>query len=107
MYLSCWWQVAVDIVDLFFESSVQHLVSLVQNEQLDISRSQVASSNHVECTTRCTDDYMLTKVKFADILANVGATNADVSLDVHVVTQSENDFLDLLRQFTSRTENQG
>ena len=49
---------------------------------------------------------MLSKVKFANIFTNIGTTNANVSLDIHVVTQSENDFLDLLCQFTSRAENQ-
>merc|ERR1719233_1515004 len=38
-HLSCWRQISVDIIDLFFESFVQHFVSFVQNQHLDTSCS--------------------------------------------------------------------
>ena len=104
IYLGCWWQVSVDIVDLFLESAVQHFVGLIKNEKFDVSGTEISSSNHIESTTGSTYYNVLTKVKLADVLANVGTTNADVGLDVHVVTKSQDDLLDLLRQLTSGTE---
>ena len=37
IYLCCWRQVSVDIIDLFLETFVQHLVSFVKNQHLDWS----------------------------------------------------------------------
>ena len=33
--LGCWWKVSVDVIDLLFESLVEHLISLVQDQHLD------------------------------------------------------------------------
>lgn len=44
---------------------------------------------------------MLTVVQFADILAQVGATDAHMALDIHHVAEGKNDFLDLHSQLAS------
>lgn len=36
-------------------------------------------------------NHMLSVVQFPDVFAHVGSTNAGVALDVHVVTQGEQD----------------
>ena len=33
-YLSCWWEISVDVIDLFFETTVQHFVGFIKNEKL-------------------------------------------------------------------------
>ena len=103
-YLGCWWQVAVDIIDLLLESAVQHFVGLIENEKFDVSGTKVSSSNHIESTTGSANDNVLSEVELADVLADVGATNADMGLDIHVVTEGQDDLLDLLGQLTSGAE---
>lgn len=50
---------------------------------------------------------MLTKIELANILSDIGASNANMGLDVHVVTQRQDNFLDLLRQLARWAEDQG
>ena len=44
---------------------------------------------------------MLPVVQLSDVLTEVGASDAGVALDVHVVTQGQNNLLDLDRQLPS------
>ena len=53
---------------------------------LDISGSKISSSDHIECSTRGTNNNMLTKIQFSDIFTNVGTTNTNMGLDIHVIT---------------------
>jgi hypothetical protein len=41
-------QVAVDAIDLTFESFVRELVRLIENQHFDITCAKVAAMNHVE-----------------------------------------------------------
>ena len=56
--------------------------------------TQCSSVDHVEDTTRSSDDDVDTLWQFAKILANIGSTNASVALRIHVVTKSQNDLSD-------------
>ena len=100
-YLSCWWKVSVDVIDLFFETSVQHFVGFVKNQKLKfgfgqvskdrptylyVSGSEISSSDHIECSTRGTNNDVLTKIQFSDIFTNIGTTNTNMGLDIHVIT---------------------
>ncbi len=40
-------------------------------------------------------------------MTDAGTTDTRVTLNAHEVTDRDHDFLDLLRQFTSRGENEG
>ena len=40
LYLCCWREVSVNIIDLFFEPFVQHFIGLVEHQHLDGSGSQ-------------------------------------------------------------------
>lgn len=50
---------------------------------------------------------MLAVLKLTDILANGGSADAGVTLDVHVVTEGENNGLDLGRELTGGGQNEG
>lgn len=52
--------------------------------------TQCSSVDHVEDTTRCSNDNMDPLRQFAKILTNVGSTNASVALCIHIVTKSQN-----------------
>jgi len=57
-------------------------------------------------TTRGTDDNLGTLLESLHIVTNAGTTNACVALNVHEVANSNNDFLDLLGQFSGGSKNQ-
>ena len=38
---------------------------------------------------------MLAIIEFTDVFSKVGSTNTGMALDIHVVAQGQNDFLDL------------
>ena len=50
---------------------------------------------------------MDTFLEFSHILTDVGSTNTGVTLDIYVVTEGNDDFLDLLGQLASRGKNEG
>lgn len=57
-------------------------------------------------TTRGTDDDLGTVLESLHVITNAGTTNAGVALDVHEVTDGNDDLLDLLGQLTGGSEDQ-
>lgn len=58
-------------------------------------------------TSRSTDDDLGTILQGLHVLADAGATNASMGLNVHKVANGDNDLLNLLSKLTSRGQNQG
>ena len=48
---------------------------------------------------------MLAVLEFLDVFTDTGSSDTSVALNVHVVSQSQNDILDLDSQFSGRREN--
>lgn len=92
-------EVAVHVVDLLAEAAVQQLVGFVEDEHLDVARAQVASADHVCDSAWRAGHHVLAVIEFANVFADVGAADARVALDVHVVTEGHDDALDLCCQF--------
>lgn len=95
-------QVSVDIVDLVFESLVEQFIGFIEDEHLDILRAERSSSNHVEYSSGRSRNDVLTVFEFLDILANARSTDTGVALDVHVVSEGQDDVLDLNGEFSCR-----
>ena len=100
------WKVSVDLVNLVFETLIQQLVCLVKHEHLDIPRPEASPPDHIENSSGCTRYDVLPVLEFANILANGSTPNTRVALHVHVVSQSEDDGLDLSRKFSGRGQNE-
>jgi hypothetical protein len=92
---------------LVFEALVEELVRLVEDEHLDVARPEVPPLDHVEDAAGGARDDVLAVVELADVLADRGATDTGVALDVHVVAEGEDDGLDLGRQLAGRGEDEG
>ena len=101
------WEVSVDLVDLVFETLVQQLVCFVKHEHLDVPRPKTSPPNHVENSSGCTRDDMLPVLEFTNIFTNGGAPNTRVALHVHVVSQGEDDRLNLSRELSGGRQNEG
>ena len=76
-----------NVLNLGFETTRQHLVSFVQNEQLEVLSLEETSLHHVVNTSGSTDDDVsATRLELLDIVLNDGTTNASLDLDLHVLT---------------------
>lgn len=84
----------------------QHLVGLVQDEHLHAVRLEETALDHVVDTARGTDDDLRAVLESLHIVTDAGAANAGVALDVHEVTDGNDDLLDLLSKLTGGGENQ-
>ena len=96
-----------DVVDLVLETTGQHFVGLIKNEQLDVRRVEDLPHQHVHDTTGGTDNDVDTVLKAGNIIGDTGSTDARVATDVEVVSESENDLLDLLGQLTGGGKDKG
>ena|SRR5258707_11422613 len=97
----------VTLIDLIFETSRQHFIGLVQTENLYVVGLESSAINHIKNSSRSSHNDMNPFLKFCNVLTNIGTSNASVALNVHVIAQSDHNFLDLLGQLTSGGEYQG
>jgi len=99
-------ETSVDLIDLVLETPVQQLVRFVEYKHLDVPRPKTPLLNHVRNSSGRTEHDVLPILKFMNILANGGTTNTRMTLDVHVVSQSEDDRLDPSPKFSSGGQNE-
>mmetsp|Transcript_84676 Transcript_84676/g.181456 ORF Transcript_84676/g.181456 Transcript_84676/m.181456 type:complete len:200 (+) Transcript_84676:521-1120(+) len=95
-----------DVIDLVLETARQHLVGLVEYESDEVVDTKVALPDHVVDAARRAHHKMLAFSQLVDVVADRSAANASVALHVVVVAESQRHFLDLVRQLTSRCEDQ-
>ena len=78
----------------------KHFIGLIKNEHLHGIGLQESALDHVLNTAWGTNDNLGTLLKSLHIITDAGTTNASVALDVHEVSNGNNDLLDLLGQLT-------
>jgi hypothetical protein len=96
-----------DIIDLVLETTGKHLIGLIKEELTDAIESKGTTVDHIEHTSWSSDDNVDTSLESSDIVTDSGTSDTGVDLNVHVVSQSENNLLNLLGQFTSGGKDQG
>lgn len=96
-----------NVVDLLLETTRKHLIGLIQEELLHAVQSEGTSGDHVVDTTGGSDNDVDTLLKGADIVTDCGTSNAGMDLDVHVVSKSQDDLLNLASQLTGRSQDKG
>jgi hypothetical protein len=95
------------IVDLVLETTGQHLVGFIKTEDFDSVGPQGTTVDHIEDTTGSTDYNVRALLELGHVLTNVGTTHTGMAFNVHVVTERDDDLLDLLGQLTSWCEDEG
>lgn len=95
-----------DLVDLLGETAGKHFIGLVEAEHLDRVGAESTTVDHVVDTTGSSNNDVDSLLELGHIVAHIGSANAGVALDVHVVAEGEDDFLDLLRQLAGRGKDQ-
>ena len=66
--------------------------------------AQSSPTDHVKHSPGSSRDNVLAVVQLADVLTQIGASDAGVALDVHVVPQGQDNLLDLNCQFSGGRE---
>lgn len=85
----------------------KHLIGLVKDEHLHAVGLEETTLDHVLDTAGGTDNDLGAVLEGLHVITNAGTTNAGVALDVHEVTNGDNDLLDLLSKLTSGSQNKG
>lgn len=85
----------------------EHLIGLVEDEQLHLVGAEDTTLDHVVDTAGGTDDHLGALTESGHVLTDVGTTDTGMALDAHEVTDGNNNLLDLLGQLTGGGEDQG
>lgn len=104
--LGALWEELEDVVDLLGETARQHLIGLVKDEHLHAVGLEHAALDHVVDTAGGTDNDLWAVSESLHVVSYGGTTNAGVALNVHEVTNGDNDLLDLLGQLAGGCEDQ-
>jgi hypothetical protein len=92
---------------LGLETHVQHAISLVKNQVLDVDEGDTATLNQVDQTTGSSDQEIAATLNLAQLGANVGTTVHDTRADPGAVGELAGLVEDLGDQLTSGSENEG
>lgn len=96
-----------DLVHLVLETTGKHLIGLVKAEHLEVVGSESTSIDHVVDSAGRSDNDLASVLELGHVLTNVGSTNAGVAVNLHVVTEGNDDLLNLLGELTGGGKNEG
>jgi hypothetical protein len=95
-----------NVVNLVLETSTQHLIGLVKEELTNRIQTQSTTVDHIKDTTWGTNDNVDSSLEGTNVVTDGGSSDARVDLNVHVVSQGDDNLLNLLGQLTSWGKNQ-
>lgn len=93
-----------DLVNLILETTSEHLIGLIEDEELEVFSGKESLLDHFEDTSGSSDDDLDTFSESLLIFFRVGTTSASISGDLQVLTEVENDCDGLLCEFSSGCE---
>lgn len=93
--------------DLGLETHVQHAVSLVKHQVLDVDERDTTTLDKVNQTTRSCDQQVTAALNLAELRTNVGTTVHDARTDPRAVGELASLVVDLGNELTGRSEDQG
>ena len=96
-----------DSSNLRLETHVEHSVGFVKNEVLDVSKTDLASLNQVDKTTRGSGKKVTSSVEGTHLGANVGTTVNDSRSNPRSVGEFTSLFVNLRDKFSGRGKNKG
>ncbi len=90
------------IINLVFETAREHLVRLVENEHLDVAGAECTPIDHVIYAAGGANNNVDAFLQLANIVPNIGTSDARVALGLHEVSELDDNLLNLLGQFAGR-----
>jgi hypothetical protein len=95
------------IINRGFEAAQEHLAHFVQHEHLDIGDAKNATVNVAADRSGRTDNNVDAFFQLEDVIALVGASDADQALRLHEVAELQDHLFDLLRKLAGGSEEEG
>jgi len=96
-----------DVVDLLSETTRQHLVGFIKNEDLHVIGLQDATLDHVVDTAGSANNDLWAILKCLHIVANTRTTDTSMALNAHEIANGDNNLLNLLSKLTCRGQDKG
>ena len=84
----------------------KHLVSLIEDEHLHRIGLEYSTLDHILNTAWRPHNDLGAILERLHIISYAGTPNASMAFNVHEITNSDNDFLDLLGKFACRSQNE-
>jgi hypothetical protein len=98
-------EILEDILDLLLETTREHLVGLVENEDLEVVALEEALLHHVVDTTWGADNDVHSLLEDLDFIADDGSADAGVDLHANELSDLLHDEGDLLGELSGRRNN--
>lgn len=95
-----------DLIDLVLETTGQHFIGFIKTENLNGIGPEGPAVDHIKDTTRSAHNDVNTLLQLSHILTDIGTTDTTVAFNVHIVAESDDDFLNLLGKLTGRCEDE-
>lgn len=95
-----------DVLDLFQETTAEHLVGLIEDEDLHVLGVEDIALEHVQDTSRGPDDDLDTAAEDLDVVSDQGSTDAGVRGDLEELSEGLADLLGLLGELTGGCEDE-
>jgi hypothetical protein len=104
-----WWHVLAfnNAANLGLETHVQHAISLIENEVLDVAKRDAATLDEIYQTTGGSNEQVAAALNLAQLGANVGTTINDTWAHPGSVREFSGFFEDLGDQLTGGSKDQG
>jgi hypothetical protein len=96
-----------DAANLRLETHVQHTISLVEDQVLDVNQRDAATLDQVNQTTRGSDQEITATLDLTELRANIGTTVDDTGANPRAVSELAGFVKDLRNELTSGGEDQG
>ena len=96
-----------DSPDLGLETHVQHSVSFVKDEVLDVGQRDLASVHQVDKTTRSGSEEITSTFDLTELVSNLGTSVHDGGTNPRSVSEPPGLFVDLGDELSGRSEDKG
>lgn len=101
------WEVLEDILNLLLESSGEHFIGLVEDEQLEVVGLKVTFLHHVVDSSWGSNDDVDTLFQNVNVFLDDGSSDARMDLDVAVFSERLDDNSDLDGQLSGGRDDEG
>lgn len=96
-----------DFVDLGQETTSEHLISLVEDEESEETGVKMVLLHHIENSSWGSDNDVNSLSESVDVINDVGSSDTEMAGDLEVGTDLFDDILDLEGEFAGRGEDEG
>jgi len=99
-------EVLEDVLNLVLETAGEHLISLIEDEELEVVGLHETTFHHVHNSSGSSNNNVDSALEDTDVFTDNGSSDTGVDLNVGEFTDGVNDVSDLHGQFAGRSDNE-